>query len=126
MKQVDRVHRGLLDRIDHATSPAGRPSIATNITVHPSWRRASARVASAATSTLRSCISANVAVATRCPAAAPVTPFPVCDSNPDAARIGIPRSRAAATIAVASGLLASLFEAGDESQHLFSVNPSWE
>ena len=68
------------------SSPAGRPSTATNITVWPSCRISSARAGRSPRSIPSSSISARLPSATWRPSTVPFTPLPVTDSNSDARR----------------------------------------
>ena len=92
-------------RIGSATAmtPASAPSTATYIGVLPSPASRATSSAIDATSTAHACISAALPTASPCPPTAPVAPRPVSDANCSGTVSDSPRSRAARTMASASG-----------------------
>ena len=106
-----------------ASSPAGRPSTATNIAVRPSARSVSARAASGAGSTPAEAIIAALPSATRRPETTPRTPSPVTASKSVAASTGAPRLRAPATTASASGCSEARSSAAASPSRLRSSKP---
>ena len=84
------------------TRPAYAPSTATNITVSPLRRNASARSVALAVAPT-SLIIAVLPIATVRPSTVPTTPLPVIDRKSDTATVCTPRSPAPRTMASANG-----------------------
>ena len=76
LQHLDRFGGGCLDRIGNADESGGRPSIATNITVWPSLRCASARGCNPSSATPSARIMRLIAERHCAPSMRPLTPLP--------------------------------------------------
>ncbi len=120
-----RSAEGVVTLIGSATAirPAARPSTARNITLAPSARRRRASASSADTSTPVSRISAVLPSASAWPSTWPRTPMPLEDSKSCAGASAMPRSRASATMACASGCSLPASRLAASRSASFSSNP---
>ena len=104
-----------------ASTPAGSPSTATRTGVLP-WADSSAAIGSRAPVLMPASASSRaLPTRTACPSTVACTPLPVIESNPVAAGMARPRSRAPATIAAASGCSLSASAAATSASSSSSV-----
>ena len=122
VERANRFRRGRFDRVGHADQPRRRPSTATNITVSPCRRFASARRDRGRPARRRSSASiCALPTATRRPSTRPLTPLPVTDLK------SLHSASSDATVARAGDdrrgqrMLADVLDAGGEAQQSSSA-----